>query len=270
MGRRCWFTALLVLLAAAVATACGDDGPSTASSGSGDAGSATGSPTVSGDITVFAAASLTDSFTRLGEAFEKANPDAEVTFNFGASSALVQQINEGAPADVFASADAANMKKLTDADNSQGEPEAFASNRLEIITGPGNPEGIETLEDLADPDLIFVTCGPDVPIGRYTAEVFQNAGVTVTPKSYETDVKGIVTKVTLGEADAGIVYATDVKAAGAKAAGVSLPDDVNVIASYPIAVTKESTDLDVSEAFVAFVLSDEGQAILADFGFSEP
>jgi molybdate transport system substrate-binding protein len=236
--------------------ACGDD----ASSG-----------TAPGDeITVFAAASLSDSFTEIGKAFEAANPGAKVTFSFAASSELVQQINDGAPADVYASADQANMQKLTGAANAAGEPEVFATNELEIITGAGNPKRVSDVADLGHPDLIVVTCGPDVPIGKYTTDLFEKAGVDVTPKSYEADVKAIVSKVTLGEADAGIVYATDVKAAGDKAAGVEIPDELNVVATYPIAVTKAAKNVGTADAFVAFVLGEAGQQILAAAGFSAP
>jgi molybdate transport system substrate-binding protein len=236
--------------------ACGDDASS---------GTAPG-----GEITVFAAASLTDSFTEIGKAFEAANPGAKVTFSFAASSALVQQINDGAPADVYASADQANMQKLTGAANAAGEPEVFATNELEIVTGAGNPKRVSDVADLVDPDLIVVTCGPDVPIGKYTTEVFEKAGVEVTPKSYEADVKAVVAKVTLGEADAGIVYATDVKAAGDKGAGVEIPDELNVVATYPIAVTKAARNVGTADAFVAFVLGEAGQQILAAAGFSAP
>jgi molybdate transport system substrate-binding protein len=250
------FGLLLILLAGLLpASGCGD--------GRAGAGGDT-------ELTVFAAASLTGSFTEIGEAFEAANPGVRVRFSFAASSALVRQINEGAPVDVYASADEANMKKLTDAANARGEAETFATNRLEIVTAPGNPEGIEEVADLADPDLVVIVCGTDVPAGKYAAELFTNAGVTVTPKSHEADVKAVVNKVTIGEADAGIVYATDVIAAGDKAAGVEIPDDLNVIATYPIVVTKAASDLDSAEAFVAFVLSDEGQAILAAAGFGGP
>ncbi|HEX7096042.1 MAG TPA: molybdate ABC transporter substrate-binding protein [Acidimicrobiales bacterium] len=259
---------LLVLLAAfaLLAASCGDDGEAAAV----DPGDGLGEPALAGDITVSAAASLTEAFTAIGEAFEAAHPGTSVTFNFGASSTLVRQINEGASADVFASADQANMKKLTDAANAAGEPVVFATNRLQIITAAGNPKGITTVADLADPELVVVTCGEDVPVGRYAAEVFSKAGVTVTPKSYEADVKAVVNKVTLGEADAGVVYATDVKAAGSKATGIDIPDDVNVIATYPIAMTKAAGNRAVADAFVAFVLSDEGQSILADAGFGSP
>jgi molybdate transport system substrate-binding protein len=262
---RRYLPVILPALLGLFAVACGDDS-ATSSTGT-TAGATTG--TLEGEITVFAAASLTGSFTEIAEAFQAENPGTKVTFSFAASSALVQQINEGAPADVYASADQANMKKLTDAGNASGEPEIFATNALAIITGAGNPEGITGVEDLANPDLIVVTCGADVPIGKYSAEVFANAGVTVTPKSYEADVKAVVNKVTLGEADAGVVYATDVKAAGAKASGVEIPDDINVIASYPIAVTKAAKNARVSEAFVTFVLSAAGQDLLAGAGFTD-
>jgi molybdate transport system substrate-binding protein len=227
-------------------------------------------PAVSGDVTVFAAASLTNSFTEIGEAFMAAFPDSTVTFNFAASSELVTQINEGAPADVYASADQANMTKLTDAGHNGAEPAVFATNTLEIIVGPGNPTGITAVADLANPDLIFVTCAPEVPIGAYTQEVLAKAGVTVTPASFEENVKGIVTKVTLGEADAGIVYATDVTAAGDQAEGVEIPPDLNLVAEYPLVITKEAANAEAGQAFVDFVLGEHGQKILASYGFTAP
>jgi len=225
---------------------------------------------IAGEITVFAAASLTDSFTAIGEAFETEYPDADVTFNFAASSDLVSQINEGAPADVFASADRTNMDKLTDAAGNGDDPQTFATNSLAIIVEPGNPEGITGIESLADPDLIVVTCAPEVPIGAYSQQVFENAGVEVEPDSFEENVKGVVTKVAEGEADAGLVYTTDVIAAGDDAEGVDIPADINVVAEYPIAVTADAPNPDGASMFEAFVLSDAGQTVLADFGFGPP
>ena len=222
---------------------------------------------VTGDIVVFAAASLTDSLTAIGEEFESDHPDVDITFNFAASSDLVGQINEGAPADVFASADQNNMDKLTDAGNNGDEPQTFTTNSLAIIVEPGNPEGITGVESLEDPDLIVVTCAPEVPIGAYSQEVFENAGVDVDPDSFEENVKGVVTKVVEGEADAGLVYATDVIAAGDDAEGVEIPTDINVVAEYPIAVTADAPNADGAAAFEAFVLSDDGQAVLAEYGF---
>lgn len=225
---------------------------------------------VSGDVTVFAAASLTESFTEIGEAFMVENPDAEVVLNFAASSDLVTQITEGAPADVFASADLNNMTKLTDAALISGEPQVFALNTLAIAVAPGNPLGVTGVADLANPDLIIVTTAPEVPIGAYTQEVFTNAGVTVTPASLEENVRAVLEKVVLGEADAGVVYATDVTAAGDTVEGVEIPDDINITAEYPIGATAEAPNADGAAAFIEFVLSDAGQKILQSYGFLSP
>ncbi|MBI5088619.1 MAG: molybdate ABC transporter substrate-binding protein [Actinobacteria bacterium] len=253
---------LIVTVAALglVTVSCGGDDGTDVSPASG----------ASGDITVFAAASLTAAYTEVGDAFMVAHPGATVTFNFASSSDLVRQIDEGAPADVFASADQANMSKLTDAGGSAGAPQVFATNSLQIIVQAGNPLGITGVADLADPDLIYVTCAPDVPIGKYGAQVLENAGVTLTPASLEENVKGIVTKVTLGEADAGIVYVTDVTAAGPAAEGVDIPADLDVVATYPVVVTAEAPNPAGGQAFVDFVLGEQGQQILAGFGFGAP
>ncbi len=249
------FVAALAVLGL-VAAGCGSDDADTAAT--------------EGGITVFAAASLTAAFTEIGDAFMAANPDAKVTFNFAASSELVTQIGEGAAADVFASADQNNMKKLTDAGNTGGDPVLFAKNLLQIIVEPGNPKGIATVSDLANPDFVVVICAPEVPCGKYAATLFTNAGVTVTPKSLEENVKAVVTKVTLGEADAGIVYRTDVLATDGKADGVDIPDDINVLAEYPIAITKTAANPDGATAFIEFVASAAGQEILATYGFLAP
>ncbi|HEY7628378.1 MAG TPA: molybdate ABC transporter substrate-binding protein [Ilumatobacteraceae bacterium] len=225
---------------------------------------------VTGEITVFAAASLTAAYTEIGEAFTTAHPGANVQFSFDASSSLVTQINEGAPADVFAAADQANMKKLTDAGGNAGDPQVFATNALQIIVEKGNPKGITGVADLTQPGLIFVTCAPEVPIGKYTEQVLAAANVTVTPASLEQNVKGIVTKITAGEADAGIVYKTDVTAAGDTADGVDIPADINVTATYPLVATKQAPNPTGAQAFVAFVLSEQGQKILASYGFAAP
>jgi molybdate transport system substrate-binding protein len=246
--------------------------------GSDDNGSAatTAAPTtaaaaaVMGDITVFAAASLTAAFTEVGQAFTAKYPDAKATFSFDASSALVTQITQGAPADVFASADEANMKKLTDASVNGSDPVIFATNLLEIIVAPGNPKGIKGVADLANPDLKVALCAPEVPCGAYAKQILDAAKVTVTPATLEQNVKGVVTKVTSREADAGIVYTTDVKAAGDKAFGVEIPEDINVVAKYPIASVKASKNPDTDAAFIDFVLSGDGQAILAKYGFKAP
>lgn len=248
----------LLLVGSLVASCGGDDG----------SGSSTDGP--SGELIVFATASLAESFTELGEAFEREFDGVSVRLNSAASSELVTQINEGAPADVFASADQANMDRLSDGIGTLDTPDVFATNLLQIIVESGNPSGITELQDLADPDLLFVTAAPEVPIGRYTLEVFENAGVEVTARSLEQSVRGVVSKVVLGEADAGIVYATDVLAAGDDAGGVDIPLDVNVVARYPIAVPADASNVVAAEAFIDFVISDTGQEILASYGFTAP
>ena len=248
------FIATAVFVALLVAS-CGSDG-STSEGG--------------GDITVFAAASLTAAFTELGDAFSAENPGTEVTFNFAGSSDLAAQIAEGAPVDVFASADLANMAKLTDAGLDADDPVVFATNIAEIIVEPANPTGITGVADLADEDLLVVQCAPEVPCGSYAEQIFANAGVVVTPSSFEENVKAVVTKVVLGEADAGIVYRTDVIAAGDDADGVAIGDDVNVVAEYPIVSIAAAPNSDGARAFIEFVLSPAGQQILASYGFGSP
>lgn len=219
---------------------------------------------------MFAASSLTEAFTALGDAFTAANPDAHVTFNFAGSSDLVTQINEGAPSDVFVSADDSNMTKITDASLNATDPVVIARNTFAIIVEKGNPQGITGVADLANSNLVVVLCADTVPCGKGAVKILANAGVTVTPKSLEDKVKGVVTKVTSGEADAGIVFVTDVKAAAASADGVDIPADVNVISDYPIVVTKDAQNPTAAQAFIDFVNSAAGQAILAQYGFLAP
>jgi molybdate transport system substrate-binding protein len=217
---------------------------------------------------VFAAASLTDAFEAIAVEFHDTYPELDVELNFAASSELVAAIvDDGAPADVFASADVNNMQRLVDAGRNDGDPATFATNSLEIIVERGNPLALATIDDLAELDVIFVTCDPAVPIGAYTQQVLDAAGVDVTPASLEENVRGIVTKVTAGEADAGIVYVTDVVAAGETAEGVAIPEDVNVIAEYPISSVTEAGNREGAAAFVEFVLGEDGQRILAEFAF---
>jgi molybdate transport system substrate-binding protein len=210
-------------------------------------------------LTVFAASSLTTSLTAAGKAFETARPDVQVRFSFAGSQALVAQLKQGAPADVLATADIASMQDagLTDA-------RIFARNRLSIITAPGNPEKVLTLQDLGRSGLRVVLAGPTVPVGKASHKALAAAHVTVKPVSLEQDVKGVVTKVRLGEADAGIAYATDVKAAKGAVDGTELPEISN---SYPVAVVKAGKD---ATAFADFLLSTDGQALLASFGFLPP
>ncbi|MFM7537656.1 MAG: molybdate ABC transporter substrate-binding protein [Acidimicrobiales bacterium] len=261
-----------VLVGLALLAACGDAAAPAITAPAITAGATTAPVTtaVSGTIRVFAASSLTGAFTALGEAFRTANPGATVTFSFAASSALVAQLGEGAPGDVFASADEATMAKLVDAKGAAGTPVVFATNRLQIAVGPGNPTGVTALADLARPGLAVVLCAPQVPCGRYAAEALSTAGVAVTPKSLEENVRAVLTKVQLGEADAGIVYETDVRATDGKVTGVAIPADRNVVARYPIVVTAGARAPDAARAFVAFTTSSAGQAVLARFGFGAP
>ena len=244
----------LVAVVAALLSACGSSGsPSTSS--------------LSGTASVFAAASLTASFNAIGTAFQAAHPGVTIKFNFGGTPTLVTQIEQGASADVLASADTTNMDKLKTDGFTAGTPQVFAHNKLEIVVAAGNPKGITGLADLSKPGVIYITEAPTVPAGKYALQILANANVKVTPKSLETDVKSVVSKIQLGEADAGIVYVTDVTAAGNKVAGVPIPDSVNVIATYPVVAVKGTKNADIANAFIAYVLSADGQATLQSFGF---
>ena len=222
---------------------------------------------VHGAITVFAAASLTDAFKSLGTAFEKQYSGVTLRLNFAGSPTLVTQLEQGARADVFASADTTNMDKLKADGFTSGVSQVFAHNKLAIAVAPGNPKHIASLADLAKPGLIYVSAAPTVPAGKYATQSLAKAGVKVTPRSLETDVKSVLSKVELGEADAGIVYTTDVKAAGAKVAGVEIPDRYNVVATYPLVLVKDSENVATAQTFIHFVVSSAGQAILASYGF---
>lgn len=226
--------------------------------------------TASETVTVFATASLTEAFTEIATAFESANPEVTIEFNFASSSDLATQIIEGAPAHVFASADTVSIDRVKAGNVPIGAPQTFATNSLEIMVESGNPLNIRDLSDLVDPNLVYITCDESVPIGRYTAEVLKKANVTVEPRSYEENVKGIVNKIVLGEADAGIVYRTDVIAAGSSAEGIAIPEDLNVVASYPItSIGDEATA--TALAFIEFVVSsDIARSILRAYGFGAP
>lgn len=219
-------------------------------------------------LTVFGAASLTEAFTDIGAAFEDDNPGVDVSLSFAGTPDLVAQIEQGAGADVLASADEANMERIVEGDLTKSEPQVFATNRLAIVVEPGNPKGIRGLADLAADDLIVVLAASEVPAGRYAAQILDEAGVRIEPDSLEVDVKAVLTRVSLGEADAGIVYVTDVVAAGGDVLGIEIPVDQNVIARYPIAVLAGSSE--TAQAFVDFVLSAEGQGLLEAIGFGSP
>lgn len=221
----------------------------------------------SGEITVFAAASLTESFNAIGKQFEKRYPDVSVKFNFDSSSNLAAQIQQGAPADVFASADEANLQKAVDSGDVTAKPVVFAKNRLEIAVEKGNPKKVKGLADLGKSGLVVVLCADAVPCGKYAAEAFANAGVNVSPASKEENAKATLSKVSLGEADASVVYVTDVKAANDDVSGVKIPDRQNVIAAYPIAAVKGSQNSAAAKAWVQFVQSKTAQSTLRRFGF---
>jgi molybdate transport system substrate-binding protein len=268
-ARRRAFVALLVGFVF-VAVACGGDDDDTASGStttSATSATTTSAPALKGDITVFAAASLTDAFEKLGTQFETDYPGTSVKFNFAASSELATQINEGAPADVFASADEANVKKVTEAGNASGDPVVLAHNKLEIAVEKGNPKGVTDLASLSNPDLIVVLCASEVPCGKYADQALQQANVTVNPKSRGESVKATLSLVESGEADAAIVYVTDVKASG-KVDGVEIPDNQNVLATLPIVALKDAGNQDLAQAWVDYVQSDAAQQVLQnDYGF---
>ncbi|MGH9118972.1 MAG: molybdate ABC transporter substrate-binding protein [Acidimicrobiales bacterium] len=246
-----------------IGAGCGDDDDD-------HAGPGETTSELSGTVQVFAAASLTDAFTEIGDAFIEANPDVTVEFNFAASSALATQIQEGAPVDVFASADENNMQKVVDTGEVTADPEIFVTNTLEIAVPAGNPGGVDDLDDFANPDLLIGLCAEEVPCGRFGREVLANAGVTPSIDTNEPDVRSLLTKVEAGELDAGIVYQTDVQSAGHTVEGIEIPTDVNVVATYPIAPIAVTENHEAAEAFIEFLQSGEGQEILASYGFLQP
>jgi molybdate transport system substrate-binding protein len=223
-----------------------------------------------GDITVFAAASLKTTFTDLAASFEAENPGTTVALNFAGSSDLVTQIVEGAPADVFASADTKNMTKLTDAALAGSDPVDFATNVLEIAVPPGNPAGITDFASLAGPDVKLVVCAPEVPCGSATAAVATAAGITLSPVSEESSVADVLGKVTSGEADAGLVYVTDVTAAGDAVEGLEFDESAEAVNTYPIVALKDSASAKVAQVFVDYVAGQAGQDVLRAAGFGAP
>jgi len=251
----------------ALAAACGSDGSTSAGSSSSPA--APGSGAASGTVTVFAAASLTESFTSLGRQFEAAHPGTTVKFNFGASSSLAENINQGAPADVFASASPKNMQQVVDADGAS-DPKTFARNVMQIAVPPDNPAGVREVTDLARSNVKVALCQPQVPCGAVAQQVFENVNITVKPVTQGADVKAVLTTVQLGEVDAGMVYRTDVRAAGTKVRGIEIPADQNASTSYPIAALTEAPNPAGAAAFVDYVLSPDGEKVLEQAGFAAP
>src|SRR6266508_3665034 len=241
---RSWIcSAALLAVVALLAAGCG--GNNFSSGGSSGSGSST-------KIKVFAAASLTAAFNKIGQDYTAANPNAKVTFNFAGSQALATQIQQSAPADVVASADTTNMDKVKDL---VGTHQNFASNLLQIVVANGNPKGIKGLSDLSNPDLKVVLAAPDVPAGKYAGRALDAQHVTVKPVSLEDNVKAVV---------------TDVSAGGDKVEGVDIPNDQNVPATYPIATVKASSHQSQARAFMNMVVSDQGRQVLKSFGFLPP
>jgi molybdate transport system substrate-binding protein len=229
-----------------------------------------GSPHLSGTLTVFAAASLKESFTTLGKEFEHRHPGTKVSFNFSGSDTLAASITGGAPADVFAAASPRTMKTVTDREDAAGTPVTFVRNQLEIATRPGNPDKVSSLKDLTESGLKVVLCDRSVPCGAAAHKALDAAGIELTPVSYEQDVKSALNKVELDEADAAVVYKTDVKAAKGKVDGVEFPESAGAVNDYPIAALKNGRNAEAARAFIALVRSAEGQKVLSEAGFLQP
>ncbi|MEF9886155.1 molybdate ABC transporter substrate-binding protein [Streptomyces sp. P9-A4] len=257
-------TALLVPLAA-----CGNDSEKdTAGStapGSPPSGSASAAPAA--DLTVLAAASLTDVFKTAGAAYEKSHPGTKITFSFAGSQELVAQVAQGSPADALVTADTKSMDKVK---GDTGTPTVIAKNRLVIATGEGNPFKVDELKDLADTKLKVVLAAPEVPAGKYSKKILDAQKITVKAVSQEPNVRAVLSKVELGEADAGLVYKTDAESAKDKVDAVEIPDAQNAIAEYPAATVKGSEHAEAAAAFVAWLSSPEAQKILQDAGFQKP
>ena len=240
------------------------------SSSSSSTPSASTSPSAStGSITVFAAASLMGTFTQLGKQFETAHPGDTVKFSFGPSSGLSTEITSGAPADVFASAATANMDTVVSAGDASN-PQNFAKNIMEVAVPPNNPANVKSVNNLAKKSVKTALCQPQVPCGVVAAEVFKNVGITVKPVTLQADVKSVLAQVELGNVDAGMVYVTDVMAAGTKVKGVTIPASDNASTLYPIATINSSKNKSEAQAFVAYVLSPAGQQVLTAAGFEKP
>ncbi|HEU4947704.1 MAG TPA: molybdate ABC transporter substrate-binding protein [Kribbella sp.] len=252
--------AALTVVALLTSAACGNGEVPAAS------GPSSGAAAVSGTVTVFAASSLTGAFTQLAKDFEAEHPGVKVTLSFAGSSALAQQINQGAPADVFASAAPKNLEQVAD----HGTAVTFVRNRLEIAVPKGNPAGITGLADFGDAGRKIALCAEQVPCGAAANKVLEVAGITPRPDSLEQDVKAALTKVRLGEVDAALVYRTDVLAAGSEVEGIEFPESAKVVSDYPIATLPDGPNAAGGEAFVKYVLSAKGRALLSKAGFEAP
>jgi molybdate transport system substrate-binding protein len=255
----------LVVGVVLVVTACRDDDEPTV----GPTNTEAPANALEGTVTVLAASSLTDAFGEVAEAFEAEHNGVDVELSFDGSAKLATAIIEGAPADLFASADEANLAKVAEEDGLAGEPSIFATNVLQIVVPAGNPMGIDSLEDLTGPDVALSLCGAAVPCGKYAAQAFAKASLEVPPAGDQENVKGVLTQVQLGEADAGIVYLTDVLAAE-DVEGIDLAADQQVEATYPASVLADASNPEAAAAFLAFLTGEEARSILEDFGFGLP
>ena len=252
---------LLALVAACGPASAAGTGPSSATGVS--------SPTLSGSVTVLAAASLTGSFTELGRRFEAAHPGTSVRFSFGASSTLAQQVLDGAPVDVFASASTTNMTQVTDAGDAS-DPRVFATNEAEVAVAPGSASKVRSLSDLGAAGVKVALCQPQVPCGVLAQRVLAKVGVTVHPVTQGLDVKSTLRYVSSGEVDAAVVYVTDVREAGSAVTGVEIRASDNASTDYPIATVAGSANTALADAFESYVLSADGRAVLAQAGFAAP
>jgi molybdate transport system substrate-binding protein len=254
--------ALLLFLVATLALAgCG---------GSGASGDGGGSRRETGTLTVLAAASLTETFTTLAKDFEAAHPGVQVRLAFDSSATLAEQVTQGAPADVLATADEATMQSVVDAKATEGDPKVFATNRLQLVVPPSNPAGVTRLSDLGNPGVKFVVCVDTAPCGKLAVKVLASSGVTAEPVSEEVDVKAVLSKVELDEADAGLVYATDAVAGGDRVRAIDLPTSSENLNSYPIAALADASEPQLAREWVDLVTGTQGQQVLSDAGFGKP
>jgi molybdate transport system substrate-binding protein len=264
------FTLIAAGLAAVAVAGCSSSGSaSSTSSTTSPAASSSSAASSTGTITVFAAASLTGTFKTLAQQFEAAHPGDSVRFSFGPSSGLATEITSGAPADVFASASPKNMQQVVSAGDASS-PQDFAKNIMEVAVPPNNPGKVTSVTDLAKSSVKVALCQPQVPCGTVAAKVFKEAKIKVTPVTLQPDVKSVLTQVETGNVDAGMVYVTDVLAAGAKVKGVTIPASDNASTLYPIAAVSSSKHKSIADAFIAYVLSPAGQQVLAAAGFEKP
>ncbi|MDI1461579.1 molybdate ABC transporter substrate-binding protein [Catellatospora sp. KI3] len=254
--------AAVSLVAATALAGCGTDTPKPAASGGGGG--------ISGEVTVFAAASLTEAFTQIGKDFEAAHPGTKVTFNFGGSSGLATQITQGAPADVFASASPATMKTVVDAGDAAGSPVVFARNQLVIAVPKFNPRGLTELANLGRPDVKVALCAEQVPCGAAARKALAAAGVAVTPVTLEQDVKAALQKVRLGEVDAALVYRTDTRASAADVDSIEFPESAEAINDYPVVLLKGAPNKAAAQAFLEYLQTGPAKAVLSAAGFQAP